>query len=283
MLLRIKFVSRFVGVSVLVAGLGLGGCATNQGLIEANRTLTERNKALQDENQSLQSALDACQSESAAKNKALADLMALRDQLTAHNQNLLDQLAKFGEDLRGIKFTSLDTSTDAALRELAAQYPDLITYDPERGLVRFKSDLTFASGSDVVNETASQSLSALSRILMAPAAAGYDIRVIGHTDTQRISAGTAQKHPTNWHLSTHRAISVGNVLIRDGVEPTRVECAGRGEFDPIAPDGPRGNTPANRRVEIYIYRSVKRPAPEGAPAPAEAPERPAATGGDIDK
>ena len=42
---------------------------------------------------------------------------------------------------------ALDPATDQALRDLAAQYPDLVVYDPDRGMIRFTSDLTFGSGS----------------------------------------------------------------------------------------------------------------------------------------
>ncbi len=258
--------ARFAGVlALVVAGLGLGGCANNSGLLGTVRTLEERNAALRNENQSLQSALDACKADSASKNKAIADLMALRDKLSSENHALLDQLAKFGEDLRGIKFGQLDVDTDSALRELAAQFPDVLEYDSDRGMLRFKSDFTFASGSDAISEGGRQTLDALGKILISPAASSYDIRIVGHTDSQKISANTAKLHPTNWHLSAHRAISVGRELITMGVTPTRVETAGRGEFDPIAPDGPKGNTPANRRVEVFLVRSYKKQA-SAAPA-----------------
>jgi hypothetical protein len=76
------------------------------------------------------------------------------------------------------------------------------------------------------------------------------------------------------HLSAHRAISVRRVLSDRGVAPERVQAAGWGEHRPSVPNTASGNTPANRRVEIYLVPSTWR-GPTGssasAPAPAPAP------------
>lgn len=266
------------GVIVMAAGSMMGGCQNNGDLVEANRTLTERIEALLQENRELKSQLELAQGELAGQRKANGDLLALRDRLEAENQNLRDMLKKFQGDIGDLKFQALDPSTDAALRELAAQYPDLLEYDAARGMIRFKSDVTFASGSDEVTSAAKPSIDALARILVTDAASAYDVRIVGHTDSQRISPGTAKKHATNWHLSTHRAISVGRELISTGVTATRVEAAGRGEFDPLVTNSGNGNTPQNRRVEVFLVRGVNKQGVIGASAPTNAPSgRPAAT------
>jgi len=169
-----------------------------------------------------------------------------------------DRLRQLNDDLGSLKFAALDPTTDAALRELAGQYPDLLEYDSARGMIRFKSDLTFASGSDEVSDAGRRSVDALGKILMSSAASGYDVRIVGHTDSQRMSAATAARHRSNWHLSTHRAISVGKELVSMGVAPTRVEAAGRGEYDPLVPNSGNGNTPQNRRVEVFLVRGANK-------------------------
>lgn len=283
---------RITPLALMTAGLlfagNLGGCANNTGLLDSSRALQERNTQLVAENQSLRAALEAAQGELGGLRKANTDLRALSDQLIAENARLKDLLARYDSEFQNLKFSALDTETDAALRELAAQYPDLIEYDSARGLLRFKSDLTFASGSDVVSSGAKSSIDALGRILNSANAQGYDIRIVGHTDSQRISANTAKNHPTNWHLSTHRAISVGRELQTMGIDPTRIEAAGRGEFDPLVANSSSGNTPQNRRVDIYIVRGYRRgpgstapsapsaPSTTTTPAPARTPARPPA-------
>ena len=62
---------------------------------------------------------------------------------------------------------------------------------------------------------------------------------------------TLKEHPTNVHLSAHRAISVREALVRDGVGSNRFMIGGYGEFRPIATNARNGNE-KNRRVEVYL-------------------------------
>jgi chemotaxis protein MotB len=80
--------------------------------------------------------------------------------------------------------------------------------------------------------------------------------IMGHTDAQKISPGTAQRHPTNVHLSAHRAISVRSALGSMGVPSDKMFVAGWGEFRPVAANGPKGECAANRRVEIYLTHAT---------------------------
>ena len=86
------------------------------------------------------------------------------------------------------------------------------------------------------------------------AAKRFDLIIVGHTDDIPIQRpDTRVKHPTNWHLSAHRAITVENILAGAGLAETRLTVSGRGEFRPIEPNGPnRTGNPKNRRVDIYI-------------------------------
>ncbi|MBZ0171420.1 MAG: OmpA family protein, partial [Phycisphaerales bacterium] len=154
--------------------------------------------------------------------------------------------------LDNMEFTQLDPVTDDALRRLAGRHSDLVRYDPDRGMLQFASDLTFDSGSDAVKQQAMSSLSALAGILKSPEASGYDTRIVGHTDSQPLSANTRKRYPSNMHLSTYRAISVRNELIKLGVPAARMLAAGWGEYRPAVQNTQSGNTPANRRVEIYL-------------------------------
>jgi chemotaxis protein MotB len=120
--------------------------------------------------------------------------------------------------------------------------------------VKFKSDLLFERGSDKVAPAAGEAVRSLCRILNSKQGKNFDVIVAGHTDDLRISRPvTREKHPTNWHLSAHRAISVLNLMTRNKVAFGRMSIRGFGEFRPIAPNKPKkkGN-PQNRRVEIYI-------------------------------
>ena len=135
-----------------------------------------------------------------------------------------------------------------------AKGSDMVEYDSERGIVKFKSDLLFEKGSDQVAPTAIAAIKSLCGILNTEEGKNFDIIIAGHTDNIPIQRPeTRQKHPTNWHLSVHRAISVLNVMLKDNVAPERMSVRGFGEYRPIAPNAPNnGGNELNRRVEIYI-------------------------------
>jgi len=213
---------------------------------ERNRTM-----ALESERQSLRRELDS--------KSALADtLKGEVSRLDAYSKGLkgeLDDLSTKGiGDIKVVK-VKLPAELDRALKALAAQYPDAVEYDPQRGAVRWKSDLTFAKGSDAVRSGAMPSLKAFADIVKSAEASQFEVIVVGHTDNLRIGPVTAQKHPTNWHLSVHRAIAVMNALTRDGVAPERMGVMGYGEYRPLVPNPARGGAEANRRVEIYLVSS----------------------------
>ena len=134
---------------------------------------------------------------------------------------------------------------------------DLVSFDEKNGIVRFKSDLLFDKGDDTVQSEARTQLESLSNILNTETAQSFDILVVGHTDDIPIlKPGTLLKHPTNWHLSAHRSISVEKVFAEAGIKQKRLAVIGMGEFRPVEPNKPdkKGN-PKNRRVEIYIVPS----------------------------
>jgi chemotaxis protein MotB len=232
---------------------------------------------LRRQNQELSSELSMVQKDRTAKESLISEqnsqLARLKDELRKMGVNY-DDLTK---RMAGIGLSPLDKETDDALAALAAQYPDLIRYDQQRGMLRFASDLTFASGQDSVQENARQSLQALGRILSSGPAAQYEVMIMGHTDAQPISSGTARNHPTNMHLSAHRAIAVRNVLAQIGVPQEKMFVAGWGEFRPAVPNsGPKGNTPQNRRVEIYLTRPTNTGSMSETSEPATPPSRSAA-------
>ena len=135
-----------------------------------------------------------------------------------------------------------------------AKGSDMVSFDANRGIVKFKSDLLFDKGSDAVAPSAQESVRALCKILNTDQAKDFDIIVAGHTDDIPISKPeTKEKHPNNWYLSAHRSISVLDVMVSDGISNDRISVRGFGEFRPVVPNelGKRGN-PQNRRVEIYI-------------------------------
>ncbi|MCC6680964.1 MAG: OmpA family protein [Phycisphaeraceae bacterium] len=200
--------------------------------------------------------------------------------ITAERDKLAAMLAEAERQLRELG-TTLPPQLSDALAELAAANPDLMTYDKARGMIQLHSDLTFALGSTTVRPEAAATLNRLAGVLNSADAQPFDIRLVGHTDNVPVTnPANKQKYEDNWGLSAGRAIAVMRVLLRSNIAPQRMTVAGRGEFDPVAANGPKGSQ-ENRRVEIFLVASSRSPqvpaaaAPAPMAQPAPAPETPA--------
>lgn len=198
-----------------------------------------------------------------------AQVDALQDQLGTRDTSTLSRLQRaeaerdrFAQALKDAEAQLrsigsgpiLEPALDSALMKLARSNSGLMTYDAERGMVKFASDLTFALGSADVNPDAAKSLGKLAEIMRTPAGKGYGVYVVGHTDNVPIrKAQTRAMHPTNWHLSVHRAIAVKDALVAAGVPESVAGVAGYAEHRPVAANA-RGGSEANRRVEVYLVK-----------------------------
>jgi chemotaxis protein MotB len=77
-----------------------------------------------------------------------------------------------------------------------------------------------------------------------------DIVIEGHTDNIPINGNI---YPTNWELSTARAVSVVRYLSEvERIDPSRLSARGYGEYSPIAPNDTQENRALNRRVNMFI-------------------------------
>lgn len=76
------------------------------------------------------------------------------------------------------------------------------------------------------------------------------VRVEGHTDDSPIRTSS---FPTNWDLSSSRAIQVIRFFEEScDVEDNRLEAIGYGSSRPLVPNTTQENRIKNRRVEIYL-------------------------------
>ncbi|GAB4364572.1 MAG: OmpA family protein [Calditrichia bacterium] len=123
----------------------------------------------------------------------------------------------------------------------------------EEGLViRIDSPILFASGRA---ELKPQAYSILDKIMEIVDDWSNKIRIEGHTDNLPIHNS---QFPSNWELSTARALSVLRYFLGSGkIEPERLSAVGYGEYHPILPNTNEKNRAKNRRVEIYIEAQNK--------------------------
>jgi len=211
----------------------------------------------------------------------------LRGQLDDINRRYADAVSKVGTG------TALPPALTNELSAFAQQNPQLVDFDDKRGIVKFKSDLTFAPGSSELTSAAKGAIGRFAEILNSPAAGGYELMVAGHTDdTKVVNPATIQAgHKNNWYLSAHRAISVGNELTSQRVNPQRIAVTGYADQRPVASNANEAGKQQNRRVEVLILPTQvrskaivagahQRPA-AAAPAPAPVQSKPNKDSGKI--
>lgn len=241
-----------VGVSLLLSS----GCNQElQDLRLQNDTQRKRIDQLNSELRTAELELEKLKNQlSTVDERSNIDKDALQKQIAALEEDLAkkkDLIAKLQEQCLGGVTLPVELST---MLEDFANANDMVTFDASRGIVKFKSDLLFEKGSDKVATSAVQAVTSLCTIMNSEQGSKFDIIIAGHTDDIPIlKPATRAKHPTNWHLSAHRAISVLDVMVKNKIANGRLSVRGFGEFSPVVPNkaGKKGN-PQNRRVEIYI-------------------------------
>jgi chemotaxis protein MotB len=210
-------------------------------------------RAAQEKAELLKSQLDGLMSNGGTKDGLLTNLQAQNAEL----QKQLDELnAKYNDAVNGLGKAgmALPAALTSELERFAAENPDLVEFDANRGIVKFKSDVTFASGSDMLTPKAKEVLAKLTTILDGPVTSGYELLVAGHTDNVPVTnpATKAAGNKDNWYLSSHRAISVGKELQQHGVSPARLGVLGYADQRPIASNDTAAGKAQNRRVEVLI-------------------------------
>lgn len=118
----------------------------------------------------------------------------------------------------------------------------------KRGVfVDIKEAILFDSGSALIKDSGIEVLKKLEGLIND---FNNDLVIEGHTDN--VPSNTMM-YPSNWELSTARAVSVLRYLSEvEDVDPKRLSAIGYGEYSPIAPNDTRENRAINRRVNILI-------------------------------
>jgi|CZKU01.1.fsa_nt_gi chemotaxis protein MotB len=120
-----------------------------------------------------------------------------------------------------------------------------------RLVLQLPNDVLFDSGQTSLKPAGRDAITQVAQVLKT--VHGRNFQVAGNTDNVPIQNA---RFPSNWELSTSRAVEVVKLLIARGVDPRGLSASGYGEFDPVAgndtPDG-RGK---NRRIEITLQPNL---------------------------
>ncbi len=231
----------------------------------------------------LQNANDAhaqLQRASADDAARLKDLQSKLDEQTAINQELEEGMGKLGHNTealqaeRGMLATALDQSrarldelrrAQAASEARARLFHDLalklksmvdagelsIVLRDGRMVLQLPNDVLFASGQVEIRPQGQAGLKQIAGVLKN--IPGRHFQVAGHTDDVPIET---ERFPSNWELSTARALEVARFLRLQGVSPAMLSAAGYGEYDPVASNKDLHERARNRRIEITLVPNI---------------------------
>jgi len=216
--------------------------ASAQGEIDRNQQQIELTE------QELQAALNTV---STTKN----DIKKLEQKKAALQKELSDSRAQMAT------LKNIEAETKRR-NEIYAQFVDRLktmidggqlTVSIEQGriAINLPNNVLFKSGSANLNSEGSEALTQIAAVLSQFSDRRFQIE--GHTDNNPISSA---RFPSNWELSTARALAVVHLLSGLGVSAENISAAGFGEFHPRASNDSEEGRQLNRRIEIIMQPNL---------------------------
>ena len=120
-----------------------------------------------------------------------------------------------------------------------------------RMIIALPNDILFDSGRTEVKAAGRAALASVAQVLAT--VPDRNFLIAGHTDNVPIHT---ELFPSNWELSTRRAVEVVHYLVAQGMNPKTLAAAGYGEFDPIVDNETVERRAQNRRSEIVLHPNL---------------------------
>jgi chemotaxis protein MotB len=126
-----------------------------------------------------------------------------------------------------------------------------VSIEQGRIVINLPNNVLFKSGSANLNPDGKDALTQIASVLSQFSDRRFQIE--GHTDNKPIKSA---RFPSNWELSTARALSVVHLLTDMDVAPDNISAAGFGEFRPRADNETEEGRQLNRRIEIIMLPNL---------------------------
>jgi chemotaxis protein MotB len=284
---------RALGAALAFAlvGSAQGGCVRkathDKTLAELDQVRADREAALAEaaktkaELARLEEAMRARDATTQEADGERAVLTSKLDEASQQNQELGGRLDAAGMSLERLKGKNVELGSELAsmqsrLTELRAQQAAIIAREEKqralledfkamiaagdlaveieggRVLLVLPNDVLFDNGKAEVKGAGKRVLRDVGAKLASKK--NLELQVGGHTDDAPIHT---ERFPSNWELSTARAVEVVRLLEAEGLSPKRLSAAGYGEHRPAASnDEPEGRA-KNRRIEIALVPDLE--------------------------
>jgi chemotaxis protein MotB len=207
----------------------------------------------------LQTKLDNATAENDQLRKELTRLGKNADALLAEKGTLASALADTKARLEELRKAQAAADARAALfKQLALKFQKMIdagqlkvTLRNGRMVLQLSNDVLFDSGQTELKPSGAKALAQVATVLKT--LDNRRFQVAGDTDNVPIDTA---RFPSNWELSTRRAVEVVHFLVSQGLRSDVLSAAGYGEFDPIASNEAPSGRAKNRRIEITLQPNI---------------------------
>lgn len=273
-----------LAISMLVVGFALAGCHKFKDQIASQKDeiaaleidkaeLIAERKQLQEKRDELDAKIgdvDAANQELDARIASLVEYQkALEKQLDAlgiDKSKITKQFKNAKANLEAQKKTIDEMKRQQALakkrlnilKSMLQKFKSLIAGGKLKVRIRngklmleLPSAILFPSGSADLSEEGRKTLAEVAKVLAT--ISSREFQVAGHTDNVPIKNA---KFPSNWELSTSRAVSVVKFLQNRGVKPKWLSAAGYSKYQPSAANSTSKGKSRNRRIEITLMPNL---------------------------
>lgn len=238
----------FVGFAVL-GGLLFMACGYSEEEMQAKQA---RISELEDQ-------LNSARGRESALDKRLQEV---EDQ----NQAMVERLKKLGQNVEHLEkeraqLSAAQKQAQARLetfRTMLKRFRSMIASGAlrvrivrNRMVVELPEGVLFDSGKAELKKQGKETLGQVAAVLKS--INDRDFQITGHTDDVPIRS---PKFPSNWELSTARAVNVLHFLVEQGMDRARVSAAGYAYTQPVAPNDSSESRAKNRRIEIVLMPNL---------------------------
>ena len=181
--------------------------------------------------------------------------------LGSDKADLLERLAKMRatlEDLERAKAAA--DKRNKAFRDLLAKFKQMVDagklqVEVRNGLmlVKLPDNILFDPGKTELKKEGQEAIGQVTRILNS--IEGRKFQVAGHTDN--VPTGKNSRFKSNWELSSQRALTVLELMIKEGMDAKRLSAAGYADVLPVATNDSDDGKRQNRRIEIVLQPNIE--------------------------
>lgn len=184
----------------------------------------------------IQAALDIANKDITAKDAKIADL---GKELNVALANRVGELERYRSEFFGKLRQALGARSDVRVVGDRFVLPTDILFDSGSAELGTDAQERLATLAETVKEVAAE----------IPSSLDWVLRIDGHTDKRPIH--TAQ-FPSNWELSSARAVAIVKYLVVQGIPANRLSANGFGSFQPLDGADTADAYAKNRRIEIQL-------------------------------